>query len=373
MNNSVTISFDTLTPLWTGNADQKADTLRETGLLGSLRWWYEIFVRSQGYQVCDPSAEEKICHFNAEAYQQAKAQGKPEKDAIRCGLKDVCPVCYLFGATGWARLFQLRASGNETEKLYFCTSCKSNQSWLKTIFESSLNKPIPFGKGFELHIIPRGYDDAYAIGQVRLAMWLAATYGGLGARLQHGFGQIRLAESFFDQWQVEHAITQFYNFTQSFSSPKIQPHPFSLQNFFSATYRVSDTNLGSRFSNYVVTKASTSYIPCVFDLRYKGNPPISGMRQWLKNQGRNKSEITEWLGSTKGDKCAGRLFFGMPYLENGAYHIRVFGFGFVPPKITAKDGKELCYQYFQEIFDHQVEEETAILGADLLKEWSNYP
>ena len=34
----------TLTPLWTGGVDQKPDRLHETRLMGSLRWWFEVFV-----------------------------------------------------------------------------------------------------------------------------------------------------------------------------------------------------------------------------------------------------------------------------------------------------------------------------------------
>jgi len=53
-----------------------------TGLLGSLRWWYEVLVRGLGGYACDPSAKQKEC-----------------KD------KDHCVVCELFGCTGWARKF----------------------------------------------------------------------------------------------------------------------------------------------------------------------------------------------------------------------------------------------------------------------------
>ncbi|WP_348531079.1 type III-B CRISPR module RAMP protein Cmr1, partial [Methanothrix sp.] len=34
------IRLKTLTPLWTGGVDQTCDRLHETGLIGSLRWWY---------------------------------------------------------------------------------------------------------------------------------------------------------------------------------------------------------------------------------------------------------------------------------------------------------------------------------------------
>ena len=44
-----------ITPIWTGDVDQKGARLRETGLIGSLRWWYEAILRSIGFYACDPS------------------------------------------------------------------------------------------------------------------------------------------------------------------------------------------------------------------------------------------------------------------------------------------------------------------------------
>lgn len=80
------IELRTLTPLWTGGVDQSNDRLHETGLMGSLRWWYEALVRGLGGYACDPTSEDR-CPDN---------QGKH------------CAACELFGCTGWARKFRLR-------------------------------------------------------------------------------------------------------------------------------------------------------------------------------------------------------------------------------------------------------------------------
>jgi CRISPR type III-B/RAMP module RAMP protein Cmr1 len=40
------IRLKTLTPLWTGGVEAgKVDRVHETGIIGSLRWWYEAIVR----------------------------------------------------------------------------------------------------------------------------------------------------------------------------------------------------------------------------------------------------------------------------------------------------------------------------------------
>lgn len=103
------IRLRTLTPLWTGGVDQTCDRLHETGLIGSLRWWYEALVRGLGGYACDPTSEKtkERCQFDSKAYEAARRDGKSEEDAIQAGLRTVCTVCSLFGCTGWARKFRL--------------------------------------------------------------------------------------------------------------------------------------------------------------------------------------------------------------------------------------------------------------------------
>jgi len=83
----LTITLKTLTPLWTGGVDGTCDRLHETGLIGSLRWWYEALVRGLGGYACDPTSEDRC----------------PDKDGNRC------VACELFGCTGWGRKFRLEA------------------------------------------------------------------------------------------------------------------------------------------------------------------------------------------------------------------------------------------------------------------------
>ncbi len=107
MTNSLNITLHTLTPLWTGGVDQTCDRLHETGLIGSLRWWYEALVRGLGGYACDPT--EHTCTFDEEKYRKSTA--REERQRLReAGL---CDACQLFGATGWARRFRLQLSDGE--------------------------------------------------------------------------------------------------------------------------------------------------------------------------------------------------------------------------------------------------------------------
>jgi len=37
-----------LTPIWTEDTKGKSDKLIPTGIMGSLRWWFEVLVRGLG-------------------------------------------------------------------------------------------------------------------------------------------------------------------------------------------------------------------------------------------------------------------------------------------------------------------------------------
>ncbi|ACX52048.1 CRISPR-associated RAMP protein, Cmr1 family [Ammonifex degensii KC4] len=75
-----------LTDIWTGDVDRESKRLILTGLLGSIRWWFEVLVRGLGGKACDPTVDGVRC---------------PDEKGHRC------VVCKLFGCTGWARKFRL--------------------------------------------------------------------------------------------------------------------------------------------------------------------------------------------------------------------------------------------------------------------------
>jgi len=80
-------AFKALTPIWTGDARGRTSRLISTGLLGSIRWWFEVVVRGLGGSACDPSDTSSRC---------------PDKKGRHC------VVCELFGCTGWARKFRFQ-------------------------------------------------------------------------------------------------------------------------------------------------------------------------------------------------------------------------------------------------------------------------
>ena len=113
---SIEFRLKTLTPLWTGGVKGECDRLHETGLIGSLRWWYEVVVRGLGGEACDPVERgvggggtgdgKGACDFNVDKYEASRRKNQQPSlaSAEKAGL---CPVCLIFGTTGWRRIFQL--------------------------------------------------------------------------------------------------------------------------------------------------------------------------------------------------------------------------------------------------------------------------
>lgn len=82
-----------LTDIWTGDVHRKPSRLIPSGIVGSLRWWYEVLVRGLGGKACDPTADGVRC--------PDQSVNEPDKPGHHC------VVCELFGCTGWARKFRL--------------------------------------------------------------------------------------------------------------------------------------------------------------------------------------------------------------------------------------------------------------------------
>lgn len=92
MSTARTYTLEALTDIWTGDASGKGERLISTGLLGSIRWWFEVLVRGLGGNVCDPTAEGNRCPDSRKAPNEGHH----------------CVVCELFGCTDWARKFRFQ-------------------------------------------------------------------------------------------------------------------------------------------------------------------------------------------------------------------------------------------------------------------------
>lgn len=135
-----------LTPIWTGDRDQKGDRLIPTGVMGSLRWWFEVLVRGMDGKACDPTCSERC--------------PAPHKEPTDPGHH--CVVCELFGCTGWARKFRLMVVDEQG---------------------NLLQRQIEAGKTFILRFIPLRPISPEEWCLLDCTLRLIADYGAVGGRI----------------------------------------------------------------------------------------------------------------------------------------------------------------------------------------------
>lgn len=100
------IKVETLTPLWTGDVNGKCSKIKETSVIGSLRWWYEALVRGLRGYACDPTSwnDDERCRLDYDKFRVTIDSGESTQQALD---EQICPVCQLFGCTGWSKRFRL--------------------------------------------------------------------------------------------------------------------------------------------------------------------------------------------------------------------------------------------------------------------------
>lgn len=314
------VKMNTLTPLWTGGVQAgKVDRIHETGILGSLRWWYEAIVRGLGGNVCDPSKGE--CRFDSEKY--ATSNATDERQRLRdAGL---CDVCQLFGATGWRRRFRLTivdttGPDNSVEPEIQIKKDKHTSTWY---FPKNQNDK-PRSGNFTLHIQPLVpiLKPEILAGLIQfIADWAA-----IGARPQMGFGVIRL----------EHRVnTQpFYDHVVSLAGNETYPGLPSLRNIFFA--RISPKN-GSPLS-----------VQDTFNLKYD-------LRRLFANDPQVRHFI---MGTVKGQRIAAKVKMSRPY--NNGQEMRVWGW--IPERADVYQNNWDRDRVVKEIHDH-------LQGNYQLSEW----
>lgn len=241
----------TRTPVWTGGVDPgRVDRIRETGILGSLRWWYEVLVRGLGGMACDPS--EGTCRFDSKKYEGSSAKDKRQRlrDA------DLCDVCQVFGATGWRRRFRLTIWDNTKPDSSVESKTQADRSYTDNNRSYADNKGKPHKPTWYFPDKPRSGSLSIRIQSLAsdfppeviagLIQFLA-DWGAIGARAQMGFGVIEIENGQIDtrplyDWLAPIAGNQAYTRLPSLQNiflARISPkdnRPFSETDTFNLKY-----------------------------------------------------------------------------------------------------------------------------------------
>jgi CRISPR-associated protein Cmr1 len=363
------IQFRTLTPIWTGDIGRDSSHVRETGILGSLRWWYEGIVRGMGGYACDPT--EHTCLLDAEKYDNGvKAGLSGSRLLAHAGL---CPACQLFGATGWKRRFRLNVWGLNREPLYFEASPQIKQAaefWLLSIFDTTdkeerraqgRNRTLPevkvgalWSDEARLSILPAADDIDGITHRLRYALHFISGYGAMGAKTQNGFGRTLIEK--IDPEVIREARrlirADIAAYKAEHPNAKAQQELFSTRRFFSMTYELAGTKAADYITHLqpfgdLPGQRRPRYRPCAFDIRYKSvmggidGQGGYGMRTVLKSIfGRDTANVLLGSGGGFGSERSGsRIHVSHLYrtADDAPWRVRVFGY--VPDGVTDDRGR----------------------------------
>jgi CRISPR-associated protein Cmr1 len=283
-------TIETLTPLWTGGVKAgKMDRIHETGIIGSLRWWYEAIVRGLGGLVNDPTKDEGS-GFDSEKYKKSKASD------VHARLREagLCEVSQVFGATGWRRRFRLSIVDHTHQD----TSSPKQISVEHTNTETSKKatwwfKDYPRTGNLTIQIQSLAEDfPAEAIAGL---FQFLADWAAIGGKTQMGFGVIKpvsgriCTQSLYD-WLIHTVGNHHY------------PQLPSLQNIFLACIQLTNAKDQDTFK-----------------LKYD-------LRQLFAGQQSLRHFI---MGTTQGGRMAAKIKMSRPY---GDGLIRVWGW--IPQKVN---------------------------------------
>jgi len=294
------IKIRTLTPLWTGGVDRTCDRLHETGIIGSLRWWFETIVRGLGGTDCDPS--QHTCIYD------------PEK-----ANNGLCDVCQVFGATGWRRRFRLTIVDHTHQDTSSPEKIAANRP-----INPQTNRPPTWWlpdhpRSGNLSIKVQSQDSDFPPDVIAGLIQFIADWAALGARAQMGFGVIELQNGRIDtqplfDWRVPVAGNRTYTELPS------------LRNIFLA--RISPKN-GGNFSE-----------EDTFNLKYDIRQLFSGQQ--------NRDLRHFIMGTVKGERIAAKVKMSRPY-DNGRL-IRVWGW--IPEEANVYQGSWDRDKLVSEIHQH---------------------
>lgn len=180
----VNFNLKTLTPIWTGDVNRECKEIKETGIIGSMRWWYEALVRGMGGYACDPS--NISCKFDTKGYEDNKSS----EEALEIGLKEVCPACRLFGCTGWKRRFRVELGNIDIVDLYFKNKFEyiNTEQWFKKTHKTN-PKAFYSQDVLEMKLIS---DNKEIETKIFILLRLIEKLGTFGAKGQNGFGIVEL-------------------------------------------------------------------------------------------------------------------------------------------------------------------------------------
>jgi len=287
----------------------EVDRIHETGILGSLRWWFEVFVRGLGGLVNNPTNDERS-GFDREKFEKSNAINE------RARLRDagLCDVSQVFGATGWRRRFRLTIAGRtqkDTSSLEQISADRVNPRTNKNPTWWFPDHP----RSGDLTIQAQSLAQDFPVEVISGLLQFLADWAAVGAKAQMGFGVVEPVGSRTD-------TRPLYNWLVSIAGDRQYPNLPNLQNIFLARIRLQDA-----------TDKSTFNLKC-------------DLRQFFAGQ--QNTRLRHFImGAVKGGRMAAKVKMSRPY---GGGLIRVWGW--IPERAAVYNDSWNREKILNAIYEH---------------------
>lgn len=220
------LELETVTPIWTGGGDGQADRLHETGLLGNLRWWYELMLRGVGAPARDPTSNDRSA-LDAKKYKQLVEKNGPALTRQQLRSAGLCDAAQVFGATGWRRRFQLSVADSTQPDNRLPRPIRPDPP--RETKRGWYLPGLPRSGPFDMHLT--SLDPAFDLDRIAGLVQFLVDWTALGARNQVGLGVVALRNGRLD-------TAALYKDLQDAAGNNLERQLPSLQNFFLAAVRV---------------------------------------------------------------------------------------------------------------------------------------
>lgn len=219
LKKEISVTFRTITPLWTGDAWQDNKEIRPSSLIGSLRFWFEVLMYFGGVLKIEKE-NNKIVNFKEGRFEKEvnrkelknfiQKSGNNIEEIIKHLLeKQKIPISsIIFGTTNWKSLIEIKeiepiedyCFGNklnlpnricinkETSKIKENDDCpkRRNNDWSVFFFK----KPYFYGKFQVKFLVEENILDSIFY----LLLTFMDKYGYWGGRWNIGYGRLRVEE-----------------------------------------------------------------------------------------------------------------------------------------------------------------------------------
>ena len=281
------VKIKTLTPIWTGDVNRKCSKIKETGIIGSLRWWYEALVRGFGGRACDLTKS-------------------------NCEGPNHCNACELFGCTGWSRKLKIRITQDNTQpEPQIGTISLISRKHGKT---PKWYFPYPGREGLaELEIKPVRNCSEEELNGLKIILKIIEKWGAIGSRTHLGYGVFQWIEGGKNYELSSEEVRSGIAYFEKIKDNEVSNLP-DLKYFFFGKFKVK-----GNFPNY------RSRLEKSLELRYD-------LRQLFRNNRYLRYNI---MGTTRGDRKSSKIFISRVYQMEEDNEMRIWGW--IPPEIKNRD------------------------------------